>query len=288
MTTVIRLTRELKAKVIEAMLQVADEDMTEAELSKIFFDTVQAQVVPPEKHVGYEKWNSVRNWLVPDFRTKAIMASAKPTPMANQDELQKTIKEILNKELQDIRKSVDDINKDIATRAAACSEVLEVTGKAFQTNSEKINVLASVVSELAKALKDVFVTLELQQHTLSVEVNKEIKRIAKEVMPTIEVVEDASDIRFSIVIIGLLPAQENVIKERFGKKFKLSFVTSQQAAKNKSMSVKYKNADVIIGMGGFISHSGSFNQFKNKLKTVHGGMTSLISELEALVNIMQQ
>jgi len=68
----------------------------------------------------------------------------------------------------------------------------------------------------------------------------------------------------------------------------LSFVTSQQAAKNKSMSVKYKNADVIIGMGGFISHSGSFNQFKNKLKTVHGGMTSLISELEALVNIMQQ
>lgn len=293
MRHVIRLSKELKEQVIDAMMKVADKEMTESELSKVFFDTVQAQVVPEDKRVGYERWSSVRNWLVPDFRAKAISApAAQQEHTMDKDELRKAVEEIIKGHIDKLVKDTADVAeaivKEMDRRTDNRDEAIQAIGKIVQDSNGKIAVMASVTSELAKALKDVFVTLELQQHTLSVEVNKEIKRIAKEVMPTIEAVEDASDTRFNIVIIGLLPAQENVIKERFGKKFKLSFVTSQQAAKNKSMSVKYKNADAIIGMGGFMSHSGSFNQFKNKLKTVHGGMTSLISELEALVNLMRQ
>lgn len=293
MRHVIRLSKELKEQVIDAMMKVADKEMTESELSKVFFDTVQAQVVPEDKRVGYERWSSVRNWLVPDFRAKAISApAAQQEHTMDKDELRKAVEEIIKGHIDKLVKDTADVAeaivKEMDRRTDNRDEAIQAIGKIVQDSNGKIAVMASVTNDLVKALKDVFVTLELQKHTLSVEVNKEIERIAKEVMPTIEAVEDASDIRFNIVIIGLLPAQENVIKERFGKKFKLSFVTSQQAAKNKSMSVKYKNADVIIGMGGFMSHSGSFNQFKNKLKTVHGGMTSLISELEALVNIMRQ
>ena len=293
MRHVIRLSKELKEQVIDAMMKVADKEMTESELSKVFFDTVQAQVVPEDKRVGYERWSSVRNWLVPDFRAKAISAPAAQQEHAmDKDELRKAVEEIIKGHIDKLVKDTADVAeaivKEMDRRTDNRDEAIQAIGKIVQDSNGKIAVMASVTNDLVKALKDVFVTLELQKHTLSVEVNKEIERIAKEVMPTIEAVEDASDIRFNIVIIGLLPAQENVIKERFGKKFKLSFVTSQQAAKNKGMSVKYKNADVIIGMGGFMSHSGSFNQFKNKLKTVHGGMTSLISELEALVNIMRQ
>lgn len=293
MRHVIRLSKELKEQVIDAMMKVADKEMTESELSKVFFDTVQAQVVPEEKRVGYERWSSVRNWLVPDFRARAIKTPAIQQEHAmEKDELRNAVEEIIKGHIDKLVKDTADVAeaivKEMDRRSDNRDKAIDGIGKIVQDSNGKIAVMASVTNELVKALKDVFVTLELQQHTLSVEVNKEIKRIAKEVMPTIEAVEDASDVRFSIVIIGLLPAQENVIKERFGKQFKLSFVTSQQAAKNKSMSVKYKNADVIIGMGGFMSHSGSFNQFKNKLKTVHGGITSLISELEALVNLMQQ
>ena len=293
MRHVIRLSKELKEQVIDAMMKVADKEMTESELSKVFFDTVQAQVVPEDKRVGYERWSSVRNWLVPDFRAKAISApAAQQEHTMDKDELRKAVEEIIKGHIDKLVKDTADVAeaivKEMDRRTNNRDEAIQAFGKIVQDSNGKIAVMASVTNDLVKALKDVFVTLELQKHTLSVEVNKEIERIAKEVMPTIEAVEDASDIRFNIVIIGLLPAQENVIKERFGKKFKLSFVTSQQAAKNKGMSVKYKNADVIIGMGGFMSHSGSFNQFKNKLKTVHGGMTSLISELEALVNIMRQ
>ena len=293
MRHVIRLSKELKEQVIDAMMKVADKEMTESELSKVFFDTVQAQVVPEDKRVGYERWSSVRNWLVPDFRAKAIKApTTQQEHTMDKDELRKAVEEIIKGHIDKLVKDTADVAeaivKEMDRRTDNRDEAIQAIGKIVQDSNGKIAVMASVTNDLVKALKDVFVTLELQKHTLSVEVNKEIERIAKEVMPTIEAVEDASDIRFNIVIIGLLPAQENVIKERFGKKFKLSFVTSQQAAKNKSMSVKYKNADVIIGMGGFMSHSGSFNQFKNKLKTVHGGMTSLISELEALVNIMRQ
>ena len=293
MRHVIRLSKELKEQVIDAMMKVADKEMTESELSKVFFDTVQAQVVPEDKRVGYERWSSVRNWLVPDFRAKAISApAAQQEHTMDKDELRKAVEEIIKGHIDKLVKDTADVAeaivKEMDRRTNNRDEAIQAIGKIVQDSNGKIAVMASVTNDLVKALKDVFVTLELQKHTLSVEVNKEIERIAKEVMPTIEAVEDASDIRFNIVIIGLLPAQENVIKERFGKKFKLSFVTSQQAAKNKGMSVKYKNADVIIGMGGFMSHSGSFNQFKNKLKTVHGGMTSLISELEALVNIMRQ
>ena len=293
MRHVIRLSKELKEQVIDAMMKVADKEMTESELSKVFFDTVQAQVVPEDKRVGYERWSSVRNWLVPDFRAKAIKApTTQQEHTMGKDELRKAVEEIIKGHIDKLVKDTADVAeaivKEMDRRTDNRDEAIQAIGKIVQDSNGKIAVMASVTNDLVKALKDVFVTLELQKHTLSVEVNKEIERIAKEVMPTIEAVEDASDIRFNIVIIGLLPAQENVIKERFGKKFKLSFVTSQQAAKNKSMSVKYKNADVIIGMGGFMSHSGSFNQFKNKLKTVHGGMTSLISELEALVNIMRQ
>ena len=293
MRHVIRLSKELKEQVIDAMMKVADKEMTESELSKVFFDTVQAQVVPEDKRVGYERWSSVRNWLVPDFRAKAIKApTTQQEHTMDKDELRKAVEEIIKGHIDKLVKDTADVAeaivKEMDRRTDNRDEAIQAIGKIVQDSNGKIAVMASVTNDLVKALKDVFVTLELQKHTLSVEVNKEIERIAKEVMPTIEAVEDASDIRFSIVIIGLLPAQENVIKERFGKKFKLSFVTSQQAAKNKGMSVKYKNADVIIGMGGFMSHSGSFNQFKNKLKTVHGGMTSLISELEALVNIMRQ
>jgi len=293
MRHVIRLSKELKEQVIDAMMKVADKEMTESELSKVFFDTVQAQVVPEDKRVGYERWSSVRNWLVPDFRAKAISApAAQQEHTMDKDELRKAVEEIIKGHIDKLVKDTADVAeaivKEMDRRTDNRDEAIQAIGKIVQDSNGKIAVMASVTNDLVKALKDVFVTLELQKHTLSVEVNKEIERIAKEVMPTIEAVEDASDIRFNIVIIGLLPAQENVIKERFGKKFKLSFVTSQQAAKNKGMSVKYKNADVIIGMGGFMSHSGSFNQFKNKLKTVHGGMTSLISELEALVNIMRQ
>ena len=293
MRHVIRLSKELKEQVIDAMMKVADKEMTESELSKVFFDTVQAQVVPEDKRVGYERWSSVRNWLVPDFRAKAIKApTTQQEHTMDKDELRKAVEEIIKGHIDKLVKDTADVAeaivKEMDRRTDNRDEAIQAIGKIVQDSNGKIAVMASVTNDLVKALKDVFVTLELQKHTLSVEVNKEIERIAKEVMPTIEAVEDASDIRFNIVIIGLLPAQENVIKERFGKKFKLSFVTSQQAAKNKSMSVKYKNADVIIGMGGFMSHSGSFNQFKNKLKTVHGGMTSLISKLEALVNIMRQ
>lgn len=292
MRHVIRLSKELKEQVIDAMMKVADKEMTESELSKVFFDTVQAQVVPEDKRVGYERWSSVRNWLVPDFRAKAISApAAQQEHTMDKDELRKAVEEIIKGHIDKLVKDTADVAeaivKEMDRRTDNRDEAIQAIGKIVQDSNGKIAVMASVTSELAKALKDIFVTLELQKHTLSVEVNKEIERISKEVMPTIEIVEDASDIRFSIVIIGLLANQEQVIKERFGKKFKLTFVTSQQASKNKSMSAKYKAANVIIGMAGFMSHSGSFNQFKGKLKTVQGGMTSLISELEALSNIVK-
>ena len=286
MRHVIRLSKELKEQVIDAMMKVADKEMTESELSKVFFDTVQAQVVPEDKRVGYERWSSVRNWLVPDFRAKAMKGNT-----IKRDDLSTMITEIVKEQLRKTKMEMQQVLQEVANeankRTDSCNIIVEATGKAFEANSEKIAVLASVTSELDKALKDVFVTLELQKHTLSVEVNKEIERIAKDVMPTIELVEDASDLRFSVVIIGLIASQENVIKEKFGKKLKLSFVTSQQASRNKGLTMKYRNANAIIGMSGFMSHSGSFNQFKHKFKAVSGGMTSLINELEALCKIVK-
>lgn len=292
MRHVIRLSKELKEQVIDAMMKVADKEMTESELSKVFFDTVQAQVVPEEKRVGYERWSSVRNWLVPDFRARAIKTPAIQQEHAmEKDELRKAVEEIIKERIDKLAKQTVDAIQGLANemdhRSDNRDKAIDAIGKIVQDSNGKIAVMASVTNDLVKALKDVFVTLELQKHTLSVEVNKEIERIAKDVMPTIELVEDASDLRFSVVIIGLIANQENVIKEKFGKRLKLSFVTSQQASRNKGLTMKYRNANAILGMSGFMSHSGSFNQFKHKFKAVSGGMTSLINELEALCKIVK-
>lgn len=271
---IVKLSNMIKEQIIAEVQKQVPVDATEAEIAQCFFDKVQKDLVPVEKHVGYDKWTSVRNWLVKGVRTPRVV-NKEP------EDLKKLIKQQVEESLLDGMKGfirahneqVESINSQIVL---------------YRLESQaKVNTLSMVVVDLVKALKDVFVTLELQQHTLSVEVNKEIKRIAKEVSPSIEMVEDAADTRYSVVIIGLLANQEQVIKEKFGKSLKLTFVTSQQAAKNKAMTHKYKNADVIIGMTGFMSHSGSFNQFKHKLKTINGGMTTLIGELEALCNIIK-
>lgn len=86
----------------------------------------------------------------------------------------------------------------------------------------------------------------------------------------------------SVVVVGLLHCQEQVIKARHCDAFALSFVTSDQYHGNQCEG-KLVNAARILVMTDFVSHNNTQNVFKDKIILVRGGMSSLHRVMSDLI-----
>lgn len=78
----------------------------------------------------------------------------------------------------------------------------------------------------------------------------------------------------SVVVVGLLHSQEQIIRERHHEAFKLSFVTSDQYHGNQC-EAKLLNADKVFLMIDFINHNDMQARLKGKAVLVRGGMNTL-------------
>jgi len=89
--------------------------------------------------------------------------------------------------------------------------------------------------------------------------------------------------RIKIMIVGLLPDQQNVVYRAIGNAAKLTFLD-----KNQNSNIYTAHQNIVVVMADFISHSVQ-NQIKSKISngtqliTHHGGISKLIERLTAIL-----
>ena len=90
--------------------------------------------------------------------------------------------------------------------------------------------------------------------------------------------------RRTVLIVGLLPAQAELIKNRFQDRWDLRFVSSQETAQ--TIALRAGNSEKVLLMTNFIQHSHqqAAVQLKGRENVVliTGGLSSLTKRLEAL------
>jgi len=95
---------------------------------------------------------------------------------------------------------------------------------------------------------------------------------------------DKTDNRESVLIVGLLPRQETLIKMEFGGKYKLRFHKCEKSNNPSDVEDKVKHVHKVIGVTDFMSHSEEAAIKKcakeGQYVRVGGGMTKLREELE--------
>lgn len=91
--------------------------------------------------------------------------------------------------------------------------------------------------------------------------------------------------RRPLLVVGLLPAQADLIRKRFENRYDLRFVSSQEPPQ--LVTAKVGNAEKILLMTNFINHSHQHAAMNAKgrenVLLVSGGITALTKQLESLV-----
>lgn len=91
----------------------------------------------------------------------------------------------------------------------------------------------------------------------------------------------AEEAKQKLLIVGLLPAQAEIIKQKFARKYDLKFVSSQESAQ--MVSSRAGDVSKIVLMTSFISHSHQQSAVANKgrdgVALVEGGVANLTKYL---------
>jgi hypothetical protein len=193
--------------------------------------------------------------------------------------------DVIDKQCNQIFNNHASVIAKTETRVIDHNAVLEVVVKNQQSEAEAIAELTKGVHDLARATREIFVTLDHHKGLLTPAIAKEILRIEEEVSPIINAVLAIPTTTYKIAVVGLIPTQQNIIKEEYGSRLKITFISADELRGSKCAD-RMKGADAIFVMTGFISHAAVMKQFKDKTRNCNGGMTGLKKEINLFLKMV--
>lgn len=313
----LRLSNNEKVAIVNELCKRLGADATEYEISKTFFDNIKE--MPTKREIGFDKWPQIRKWMVIDFRQAKEHEATCQSKTGNNQELEVKLKQLeaeieslkshqgkydhayslqqeTNKAISDRQEKLDrqcdqifnnhaDVIAKTEKRVIEHNAVLEVVVKNQQSEANAIAELAKGVHDLARATREIFVTLDHHKDLLTPTIAKEILRIEEEISPVINAVLAIPTTTYKIAVVGLIPTQQNIIKEAYGSRLKIVFVSADEL-KGSKCTDRMKNADAIFVMTGFISHCAVIKQFKDKIRNCNGGMSGLKREINLFMQMV--
>ncbi len=315
----LRLSNNEKVAIVNELCKRLGADATEYEISKTFFDNIKD--MPTKREIGFDKWPQIRKWMVIDFRQAKEYELSRQQGMAGSNqELEAKLKKLeaeiqnlkshqgkndekaieviaaANKAISDRQERLDKqcdqifnnhagVIAKIETQVINHNAILEVVVKNQQSEAEAIAELAKGAHDLARATREIFVTLDHHKDLLTPTIAKEILRIEEEVLPIINAVLAIPTTTYKIAVVGLIPTQQSIIKEEYGSRLKITFISADEL-KGSKCADRMKGADAIFVMTGFVSHAAVMKQFKDKTRNCNGGMTGLKKEINLFLKMV--
>lgn len=304
-----RLSNKTKGDVIAEFVKRMGKDATEDEICRVFYDTIQKEVVPKEKQTGFASWQYVRKWLVNGFRqellrkegetAEALRAEIEAQKQTAQNpEMEKKVgllekqiiavsnrQDVIDKQCNQIFNNHAEVIAKLETQIMHHNTAMGHLNEGQRDGMEMLAALAKGIHDLARATREVFVTLDYHKELLTPSIAKEILRIEEEVSPVINAVLAIPTTIYKIAVVGLIPTQQSIIKEEYGSRLKITFISADEL-KGSKCADRMKGADAIFVMTGFISHAAVMKQFKDKTRNCNGGMTGLKKEINLFLKMV--
>lgn len=224
---------------------------------------IQAETQQPD----LECWRQAQN-VLPAARHRKIITVAVLSPQCR--ELYKQHLRALARQQSTYTAAATTHEATAADSAAASTEPLTLP------TESPLELLAQLV---AKRFVDAFIDSAIEQlRRRSPDLYTAIEQLQQEPRAHTKPKQD------SILIVGLLPNQQEQIRQKFGAKYDLKFVSSQESPQ--MISTRLGQARKILLMTQFINHSHQNAAYslrsRDSVILVQGGPSNLSRELERL------